>query len=80
MMKLYRETPCEHGNFAGWHLVTWGEWCSSVVREEVTINYDAAFRLAKGVLADQGESLTDEDRQNIRDLIDAALTVTEVSV
>jgi len=49
--KLYRETsPCEHGRTTG-HLVveTWLDaWCRGVVREEVTIDYEAAARVWLG--------------------------------
>ena len=39
----------------------------------MTIDYEAAFRHGKEVLAALGESLTDEDKQNIRELVNAAL-------
>ncbi len=73
-MTLYRETPCEHGEFNGWHLVTWGDWCNSVVREEVTIDIDGAKRAGPRNLEGTSSLLSHDE---VLAMIDAALGITQ---
>ncbi len=76
-VKLYRETSCEHGQTTR-HLVVVGAvldatWCRSVVREEVTIDYEAAeerFIAARALIPALSMSDT---RALAESIVDAAL-------